>query len=133
MSDWIAQAVAPLVKASWVGRATVTRPDGVPTFDGGTGTYSDTATTVATGMRCALMASNQSTDTASAGDPQTRTRLRLEHDPTVELKVDDRVTFTTHPDLSVNGTTFYVVSVQAVDRGTFGLAYVQRTEPDSGS
>lgn len=133
MTDWIARAVKPLVKSSWVGRATVERPDGPPVFDPDTGGYTDATTTVATGMACALIASNMSAAVDVAGDLQTRTRLRLEHDPAYELRVDDRVTFTTHPDLSVAGTTFYIVDVHAVDRGTFGLAYVQRTEPDSGS
>lgn len=117
----------------WTERATVTRPDGVPTFDPDTGTYTDSTSSVATGMACALQSQSIPETVDVAGDPQTRTRLELWHDPSVTLQVDDRVTFTTHDNADLVGVTFYVVGVAAPYENVYGLAYLQRTSPDSGS
>ena len=117
----------------WTQRATVTRPDGTPQFDAGTGTYTDTTTTVATGMVCSLQSESVPETVDVAGDPQVQTRLELKHDPSVTLKVDDRVTFTTHDNGDLVGDTFYVVGVGEAYEHVYGVAFVQRAEPDSGS
>lgn len=117
--------------STWTQRATVTRPDGTPTFDPDTGTYTDATSTVATGMACSLTSESVPAQVDVAGDPSVLTRLELRHDPDVALKVDDRVTFTTHDSLS--GDTFYVVGVGEAYENIYGVAFVQRTEPDSGS
>lgn len=120
-------------RSVWTQAATVTRPDGVPVFDPGTGTYTDATSTVATGMACSLSTESVPDTREVAGDPAVLTRLELRHDPDVTLKVDDRVTFTTHDDAGLVGQTVYVVGVGAVYEHVYGLVYVQRTEPDSGS
>lgn len=117
----------------WTQEADVTRPVGVPTFDPNTGTYTDATTSVATAMRCALTTESVPETRDVAGDPTVLTRLVLRYDAAVRLKVDDRVVFTVHDDASVVGTTFHVIGVAEAYEHIFGLAYLQRSEPDSGS
>lgn len=133
MTDPLAAAVSTLAVASWVGRATVTRPTGPIGWDDDLRQDTTPTTTVTTGMRCALLVERGQRQVDVAGDTATYTRFRLEHDPDVELRVDDRVTFTTHPDVTVQGTEFVIVAVHAVDRATYGLASVQRQEDDRGT
>lgn len=120
-------------KDVWTQTADVVRPDGVPTFDGDTGTYTDTTTSVASDMACSLTSDFSPSPVNVAGDPQVQTRLELRHDPLVTLQVDDRVTFTAHDNTDLVGATFHVVGVGEAYEHVYGLAFVQRTETDSGS
>jgi len=118
--------------AAWTQRADVARPTGGPTFDPNTGTYSTGTTLVATGMLCSLSSTAVPSNRDIAGDPATLTRLELRHDPAVRLQVDDEITFTAHPDAELVGDTVHVIGVGEPYDHVYGMAFVQRTEPDSG-
>lgn len=122
---------AAAVRRNWHTSVDVARPNaGRPTFDDITGTYTDPFTAVGSAVSCHIRWSQVDRRVDVAADPAQVAQARIDHHPSVSLRVDDVVTVTVHPDAALVGAEFRVTSVGHVEFGLYGTALMQRTETD---